>query len=213
MLVANHAGVLPWDATMMGVAILKEHPLPRYPRFMVLDWAFRLPWVSSFMRRVGGVVASPFNAMRLLEQEHLVMVFPEGSKGAGKPFSERYRLQRFGRGGFVEVALRTSSTIVPVAVVGSEEIYPKIGESRLLARLTGAPYFPITPAFPALGPLGAIPLPSRWRIEFCPPVDLSGYGPGAAENRSLVLELSEQVRETIQETLYENVVQRGSAFL
>ena len=92
---------------MMSVAILKQHPLPRHPRFMVLDWAFRLPWVSAFMRRVGGVVASPYNAMRLLEQGHLVMVFPEGAKGAGKPFSERYRLQRFGRGGFVEIALRT----------------------------------------------------------------------------------------------------------
>ena len=212
MLVANHAGVLPWDATMMSVAILKEHPIPRYPRFMVLDWAFRLPWVSAFMRRVGGVVASPFNAMRLLEEEHLVMVFPEGAKGAGKSFSQRYRLERFGRGGFVEVALRTSSPIVPVAVVGSEEIYPKLGESRLLARLTGAPYFPITPTFPALGPLGAIPLPSRWRIEFCPPIDVSGYGPEAAEDRAAVLGLAEQVRETIQEKLYDSLVERGSAF-
>jgi 1-acyl-sn-glycerol-3-phosphate acyltransferase len=213
MLVANHAGVLPWDATMMSVAIMKEHPLPRYPRFMVLDWAFRLPWVSSFMRRVGGVAASPFNAMRLLDQGHLVMVFPEGSKGAGKPFSERYRLQRFGRGGFVEVALRTSSPIVPVAVVGSEEIYPKIADSRLLARLIGSPYFPITPLFPLLGPLGAIPLPSKWRIEFCPPIDVSGYGPEAADDRSLVFELSERVRDTIQDRLYANLVKRGSAFL
>jgi 1-acyl-sn-glycerol-3-phosphate acyltransferase len=213
MLVANHAGVLPWDATMVSVAIMKHHPLPRYSRFMVLDWAFRLPYASSFMRRVGGVVASPFNAMRLLEHGHLVTVFPEGSKGAGKPFSERYRLQRFGRGGFVEVALRTSAPIVPVAVVGSEEIYPKIAESRLLARLIGAPYFPITPLFPAFGPLGVIPLPSRWRIEFCPPIDVSGYGPQDAENRSLVFELSERVRETIQEKLYENLVRRGSAFL
>jgi 1-acyl-sn-glycerol-3-phosphate acyltransferase len=212
MLVANHAGVLPWDATMMSVAIMKEHPLPRHPRFMVLDWAFRLPWVSGFMRRVGGVVASPFNAMRLLEEGHLVMVFPEGSKGAGKPFSERYRLQRFGRGGFVEVALRTSSPIVPVAVVGSEEIYPKIADSRLLARLIGSPYFPITPLFPALGPLGAIPLPSKWRIEFCPSIDVSGYGPEAANDRSLVFELSERVRETIQDRLYANLVARGSAF-
>jgi 1-acyl-sn-glycerol-3-phosphate acyltransferase len=213
MLVANHAGVLPWDATMMSVAIQKEHPLPRYPRFMVLDWAFRLPYVSAWMRRVGGVVASPFNAMRLLEEGHLVMVFPEGSKGAGKPFSERYRLQRFGRGGFVEIALRTGAPIVPVAVVGSEEIYPKLGESRALARLTGAPYFPITPTFPALGPLGAIPLPSQWRIEFCPPIDLSSYGPEAAEDRALVFELSERVRETIQSTLYDNLVKRGSAFI
>jgi 1-acyl-sn-glycerol-3-phosphate acyltransferase len=213
MIVANHAGVLPWDATMMSMAILKKHPLPRTPRFTVLDWAFRLPWVSGFMRRVGGVVASPYNAMRLLEQGHLVMVFPEGSKGAGKPFSERYRLQRFGRGGFVEIALRAGSPIVPVAVVGSEEIYPKVGESRLLARLLGAPYFPITPTFPALGPLGAVPLPSRWRIEFCPPFDLSGYGPEAAEDRPTVFELSERVRDTIQHKVLENLVKRGSAFL
>jgi len=213
LLVANHAGVLPWDATMMNVAIFEEHPQPRQPRFMVLDWAFRLPWVSVFMRRVGGVVASPYNAMRLLEQGNLVMVFPEGAKGAGKPFSERYRLQRFGRGGFVELALRTGSPIVPVAIVGSEEIYPKLGESRLLAKLTGAPYFPITPTFPALGALGAVPLPSRWRIEFCPPIDLSEHGPEAAEDRSLVFELSEQIRETIQEKLFENLLSRGSAFL
>jgi 1-acyl-sn-glycerol-3-phosphate acyltransferase len=213
LLVANHAGVLPWDAAMMSVAILKHHPLPRHPRFMVLDWAFRLPWVSAFMRRIGGVVASPYNAIRLLEQGHVVMVFPEGSKGAGKPFSERYRLQRFGRGGFVELALRTGAPIVPVAVVGSEEIYPKLGESRLLARLVGAPYFPITPTFPALGLLGTVPLPSRWRIEFCEPIDLSGYGPEAAEDRALVFEISERVREVIQTAMYENLVRRGSAFL
>ena len=213
LLVANHAGVLPWDAAMMSVAIVKEHPLPRYPRFMVLDWAFRLPWVSAFMRRIGGVVASPYNAIRLLEEGHLVMVFPEGSKGAGKPFSERYRLQRFGRGGFVELALRTGAPIVPVAVVGSEEIYPKLGESRLLARLTGAPYIPLTPTFPWLGAAGAIPLPSKWRIEFCAPIDLSHYGPEAAEDRALVFELSEHVREIIQAKVLDNLVARGSAFL
>jgi 1-acyl-sn-glycerol-3-phosphate acyltransferase len=212
MIVANHAGVLPWDATMMSIAIFKQHPLPRQPRFMVLDWAFRLPWVSSFMRRVGGVVASPYNAMRLLHQGHLVMVFPEGAKGAGKPFAQRYQLQRFGRGGFVEIALRTGAPIVPVAVVGSEEIYPKLGESRLLARLIGAPYVPLTPTFPALGALGAVPLPSKWRIEFCPPIDLSKYGPETAENRSAVLELSERVRQTIQQALLDNLVKRGSAF-
>jgi 1-acyl-sn-glycerol-3-phosphate acyltransferase len=213
LLVANHAGVLPWDATMMSVAILKNHPLPRHPRFMVLDWAFRLPWVSAFMRRVGGVVASPYNAMRLLEQGHLVMVFPEGSKGAGKPFSQRYRLERFGRGGFVELALRTGSPIIPVAIVGSEEIYPKLGESRLLARLIGAPYFPLTATFPWLGPAGMVPLPSKWRIQFCEPVDLSAYGPEAADDRALVFELSERVRDTIQSAVYDNLLARGSAFL
>jgi 1-acyl-sn-glycerol-3-phosphate acyltransferase len=213
LLASNHAGILPWDATMISMALLREHPLPRYPRFLVLNWAFGLPWISVMMRKVGGVVASPYNAIRLLEQDELVAVFPEGVKGTGKPFSDRYRLQRFGRGGFVEIALRMGAPIVPVAVVGSEEIYPKIGELPWLARLIGAPYFPVTPIFPALGPLGAVPLPSRWRIEFCEPIDTSGYGPEAADDRTLVFELSEQVRDTIQRKLYENLVERGPAFL
>ncbi len=214
LLVSNHAGSLfPFDASMILGAIMKEHPLPRWARFMVLDWAFVLPYLSSFMRRVGGVPAGPFNAMRLLSQDELVMVFPEGIKGTGKPFSERYRLQRFGRGGFVEIALRTGAPIVPVAVVGSEEIYPKLGESHTLARAVGAPFVPITPTFPWLGPLGLIPLPSRWRIEFCDPIDLSEHGPDAADDPRIVFDVSEQVRETIQQKLYENLAKRRSAFL
>jgi 1-acyl-sn-glycerol-3-phosphate acyltransferase len=214
LIVSNHSGALfPFDATMIGVSIMKEHPLPRWTRALVLNWAFELPFLSFFMRKVGGVPASPFNATRLLEQDELVMVFPEGVKGTGKPFSERYRLQRFGRGGFVEVALRTRAPIIPVAVVGGEEIYPKIGESRVLAKLTGAPFAPVTPTLPWLGPLGLIPLPSKWRIEFCDPIDLSHLGPEAAEDKALLFDLSEQVRETIQAALYDNLVERGSAFL
>jgi 1-acyl-sn-glycerol-3-phosphate acyltransferase len=213
LLVSNHAGALfPFDASMILLAIMKRHPLPRWARFMVLDWAFVLPFLSAFMRRVGGVPASRHNAHRLLEQEHLVMVFPEGAKGTGKQFSERYRLQRFGRGGFAEVALRTGAPIVPVAVVGSEEIYPKLGDARPVARMLGAPFVPVTPTFPWLGPLGTIPLPAKWRIEFCEPIDVSGYGPDAAEDRRLLFDISEQVRETIQGKLYENLVKRGSAF-
>ncbi len=214
MIVSNHAGALfPFDASMITGAIMKRHPLPRWPRFMVLDWAFELPFLSAFMRKVGGVAASPYNATRILDQDGVMMVFPEGVKGTGKPFAERYRLQRFGRGGFVEIALRTGSPIIPVAVVGSEEIYPMIGNSSLLAKAVGAPFAPITPTFPWLGPLGLIPLPSKWRIEFCDPIDVSGHGPDAAEDRRLVFELSEQVRETIQEKIYENLVKRGSAFV
>lgn len=213
LLVGNHAGSLfPWDAFMIGTSILEEHPLPRFARFLVVNWAFELPFVSIAIRKFGGVPASPYNAIRLLEEDELVGVFPEGVKGTGKDFKDRYRLQRFGRGGFVEIALRTGAPIVPVAVVGSEEIYPKLAESGALARLTGAPFFPITPTFPLLGPLGAIPLPSRWRIEFCDPIDVSGYGPGAADDRTLVFEISERVRETIQQKVYENLVKRGSAF-
>lgn len=214
LLVANHAGtILPFDATMIATAIQKEHPLPRWIKAMVLNWAFELPFVSYLMRRIGGVPANPPNTTRLLEQNHPVLVFPEGVKGFGKPFSERYRLQRFGRGGFVEVALETGSPIVPVAVIGAEEIYPKVGESEPLARLIGAPYFPVTPTFPLLGPLGLIPLPSRWRIEFLEPVDLSGYGPGSSEDRALVFDITEQVRERIQAALRRGLVERGPAFL
>jgi len=213
LLVSNHAGSLfPFDASMILLAIMKQHPLPRWARFLVLDWAFVLPFISAFMRRVGGVPASKHNAARLLEQDEVVMVFPEGVKGTGKQFSERYRLQRFGRGGFVEVALRTGSPIVPVAVVGSEEIYPKLGNARPVARAVGAPFVPITPTFPWLGPLGLVPLPSKWRIEFCEPIDLSAHGPDAADDPRLLFDVSEQVKETIQARLYENLVERRAAF-
>jgi 1-acyl-sn-glycerol-3-phosphate acyltransferase len=213
LLAANHAGILPWDATMISLALLREHPLPRHPRFLVLNWAFDLPWISAFIRKVGGVVASPYNALRLLEQDRLVAVFPEGVKGTGKPFAERYRLQRFGRGGFVEIALRAGAPIVPVAVVGSEEIYPKLADVPALARAIGAPFFPVTPTFPWLGPLGAVPLPSKWRIEFCEPIATAHYGANAASDRGLVLELTDQVRETVQQAVYANLVRRGPSFV
>src|SRR5256886_17017256 len=136
------------------------------------------------MVKAGGVPVCLFTANLILETGDLVSVFPEGIKGAGKAYRDRYRVQRFGRGGFIEIALRTGAPIVPVAVVGSEEIHPKIGESALLARLTGAPYFPITPTFPFLGPLGVVPLPSRWRIEFCEPLDFPSLRPDAAPDRA-----------------------------
>ena len=215
MLVANHAGVLPWDATMMSVAILKQHPLPRHPRFMVLDWAFRLPWVSAFMRRVGGVVASPYNAMRLLEQGHLVMVFPEGAKGAGKPFSERYRLQRFGRGGFVEIALRTG---VADRAGRGRRLRGDLPEARRVAPAGAADRRARTSRSrrrsPRSGCSGAVPLPSKWRIEFCEPIDLSrlrargGRGP-----RARVRAVRAGARDDPGDACYENLVARGSAFL
>jgi 1-acyl-sn-glycerol-3-phosphate acyltransferase len=214
LLVANHAGSLfPFDASMIMMAIMKEHPLPRWPRFMLADWAFSLPFVSAFVRRVGGVSASPSNAVRLLAEDELVMAFPEGASGTGKAFSERYRLRPFGRGWFVEIALRTGAPIIPVAVVGSEEIYPKLADSQTLARAVGAPFVPITPTFPWLGLLGLVPLPSRWRIAFCEPIDLSEHPPEAAGDRRVVFDLTERVRETIQQEVYESLIKRRSTFL
>jgi 1-acyl-sn-glycerol-3-phosphate acyltransferase len=212
LIVANHAGVLPWDATMIATAIRRTHPAPRDPRFLVLDWAFDVPFASAAMRRFGGVPASPHNALRLLDSDHLVTVFPEGTKGTGKLWSQRYRLERFGRGGFVELALRSGAPIIPCAVVGSEEIYPMLAEARSLARVLRVPYLPITPTFPLLGPLGLVPLPSRWRIEFAPPIDLSAHGPDAAGDRAKVLEISEMIRDIIQAKVLDNLVQREGAW-
>jgi 1-acyl-sn-glycerol-3-phosphate acyltransferase len=213
LLVSNHAGGgIPFDGAMIKTAIMANQPEPRHVRLMVLDWLMGLPWMADFMRQTGQVLASSPNAYELLNRDQLVAVFPEGVKGMAKPFSQRYNLQRFGRGGFVRIALRTGSPIVPVAVVGSEEIYPKIANMPFVNRLIGAPFVPVTPLFPWFGLLGLLPLPSKWHIEFCDPIDVSQYPPEAADDRALVLELSEQVRETIQERLKVNLLKRRTPF-
>jgi 1-acyl-sn-glycerol-3-phosphate acyltransferase len=217
LVVANHAGTVPWDAAMMATAMRRGRrpgsAPARDPRFLVLDWAFTLPWVSVAIRRFGGVPASPDNALALLKAGHVVFAFPEGAKGVGKPYSKRYQLERFGRGGFVDVALAAGVPIVPCAIVGSEEIYPKIGEIGGVARLLRAPYVPITPTFPLLGPLGLVPLPSRWRIAFDAPIDLDGLGPAASDDRARVLALADEIRDRIQAKMHEALVDRGGAFL
>jgi nucleoside-diphosphate-sugar epimerase/1-acyl-sn-glycerol-3-phosphate acyltransferase len=212
LVVGNHAGALPFDAMMVALAIHDEHPAHRILRMLAADLAFTLPLIAPLARKSGNTLACEDDAQRLLEAGELVGVWPEGYKGLGKPFRERYRLQRFGRGGFVELALRTGIPIVPVAVVGSEEIYPMIGNLKLLGRLLGLPYLPVTPTFPLLGPLGAVPLPSRWLIEFCPPIETAGYGPEAALDPMAIFDLTDQVRDTIQRTLNKNLAARGSIF-
>ena len=212
LVVGNHAGTLPFDAMMVALAIYDEHPAHRILRMLAADLAFTLPLVAPLARKSGNTLACEEDAERLLRAGDLVGVWPEGYKGLGKPFRDRYRLQRFGRGGFVELALRTGTPIVPVAVVGSEEIYPMVGNLRRIARLLGLPYLPVTPTFPLLGPLGAVPLPSQWVIEFCPPIETSGYGPDAVLDPMVVFDLTDQVRDTIQRTLNKNLAARGSAF-
>jgi 1-acyl-sn-glycerol-3-phosphate acyltransferase len=211
LIVANHAGTLPWDAAMISTAVLRT--TGRRARYLALEWAFELPFVSVLMRKTGGVVASPYNAMRLLDDDELVIAFPEGARGLAKPFGERYRLQRFGRAGFAELALRSGAPIVPTAVVGSEEIYPKLAELPVLARFARAPYFPVTPTFPWFGPLGVVPLPSRWRIAFSQPIHTARHGVAAADDRAHVFELAERVRDQLQRTLYQALVERGRAFI
>jgi 1-acyl-sn-glycerol-3-phosphate acyltransferase len=213
LLVANHAGVLPWDGAMIKTALFTEAPhIRRHARALVDQFFFGLPWLSWFLRRTGQTVGRAEDSVRLLDRDELVLVFPEGTKGTGKPWSERYRLRRFGRGGFVQVAIRSGSPIIPISVVGSEEIYPMLGNLEPVARLTGFPYFPVTPFFPWLGLLGAVPLPSKWRIQFHDPVRTDQLPPEAADDQSVVMSISDQVRSTIQDGILENLKLRRGAF-
>jgi 1-acyl-sn-glycerol-3-phosphate acyltransferase len=212
LIVANHSGTIPLDSVMTQIAVLDHHPAHRHLRMLAADLVFTLPFVGELARKGGHTLACNEDAHRLLDKGELVGVWPEGFKGIGKPFSERYKLQRFGRGGFVSAALRTGVPIIPVSVVGAEEIYPILGNAKLLARLFGMPYVPITPTFPWLGPLGMIPLPSKWIIEFGEPIPTNGYGSNAADDPMLVFNLTDQVRETIQHNLYRLLMQRRSVF-
>ncbi|MBI3097598.1 MAG: acyltransferase family protein [Planctomycetes bacterium] len=212
LLVANHAGVMPWDGAMINMAVWEEHPSPRYVRTLYLDWFQTLPYVSILLARTGQVMACPENGERLLKQDALTAVFPEGVKGVGKLFRDRYRLARFGRGGFVKMAIRCRAPIIPVSVVGSEEVHPSLARMTLLEKLTGIPIIPMTPTFPWTGLLGLIPLPSKWYLHFGEPVDCAPYPPEAAEDYLLVARLTAQVRDTIQEKIHELLKERKTVF-
>ena len=209
---ANHSGTVALDSLMTQVAVHDEHPAHRHLRMLGADLVFQTPIVGEVARKSGSTLAANPDAERLMASGELAGVWPEGFKGVGKPFSERYKLQRFGRGGFVAAALRTGAPIVPCSIVGAEEIYPIIGNLKTVARLIGAPYVPVTPTFPLLGPLGLIPLPSKWIIEFGAPVDTAALGSQAADDPMVVFDLTDQVRETIQQTLYALLLQRRSVF-
>lgn len=213
LIVANHSGTFPLDSLMTAVALHDDHPAQRHLRMLGADLMFKLPVLGSLARKQGSTLACSPDAERLMSAGELVGVWPEGFKGIGKPFRDRYKLQRFGRGGFVSAALRTGVPIIPCSIVGAEEIYPKIGDIAPLARLFGAPYFPVTPTFPHLGPLGLVPLPSKWYIEFGEPICTEGLGATEADDPMLVFNLTDQVRETIQHTLYRLLSQRRNAFL
>ncbi len=210
LVVSNHSGTVPIDGLVTGVSI--HDRTGRNLRPLGADLVFRLPVVGELARKGGATLACNDDAERMLRGGELVGVWPEGFKGIGKPYSQRYKLQRFGRGGFVSAALRTGVPIVPCSVVGAEEIYPLVGNVPSLARLLGVPYIPITPFFPLLGPLGLVPLPSKWLIEFGEPIRTDAYDQGAADDPMLVFNVTDQVRETIQQTLYSLLMQRRSVF-
>ncbi|TDO49745.1 1-acyl-sn-glycerol-3-phosphate acyltransferase [Kribbella sp. VKM Ac-2571] len=210
LIVANHSGTMPLDGLVTQVVVADHTGRPL--RTLAADLVFQTPFVGELSRKGGATLANNDDAERLLRQGNLVGVWPEGFKGLGKPFSERYKLQRFGRGGFVSAAMRTGVPIVPCSIVGAEEIYPLVGNIASLARLLGVPYIPVTPFFPLLGPLGLIPLPSKWLIEFGEPIRTDDFPDGAADDPMLVFNVTDQVRETIQQTLYTLLMQRRSVF-
>ncbi|MCF6380038.1 1-acyl-sn-glycerol-3-phosphate acyltransferase [Nocardioides KLBMP 9356] len=210
LVVSNHSGTIPLDGLMTMLAV-HDHA-HRFLRPLGADLVFQMPVVSSLARKGGATLACVEDAERLLSGGELVGVWPEGFKGIGKPFSERYKLQRFGRGGFVSAALRTGVPIIPLSVVGAEEIYPLVGNMPSLARLLGVPYIPITPFFPWLGPLGMVPLPSKWILEFGEPIRTDAYDAGEAEDPMLIFNVTDQVRETIQHTLFDLLRDRGGVF-
>jgi 1-acyl-sn-glycerol-3-phosphate acyltransferase len=212
IVVANHSGTLPLDGLMLRTALHLERGGSRELRWLAEDFLFYLPFAGVFMNRVGAVRACQENAERLLEKEHMVAVFPEGVQGIKKLYRDRYRLQRFGRGGYIRLALRMRAPIVPCAIVGAEETNPLLYRVEYLAGLVGLPYIPVTPTFPFLGPLGLLPAPSRWRITFGEPVSLDHHGPEAADDHVLVGRLSDRVRGTIQSMLESGVRERRSVW-
>jgi 1-acyl-sn-glycerol-3-phosphate acyltransferase len=213
LLVSNHSGQLPWDGAMIAAAVWNEHPTQRLVRSLYTPWFSTLPFISAALMKMGQAPATVENGTRLLEKENLVATFPEGHQGAGKPLWDRYKLTSFGRGEFVKMALNASAPIIPVAVVGAEETHLSLGNSPALARLTGLPRFPITSTFPWLGPMGLIPLPTKWYIDFGEPIPMEDYGPDAATDLLLIKKLTERTRDTVQEMIQARLEQRRSVFL
>ena len=208
LIISNHAGQLPFDAAMLGMAMLLEAEPPRIARGMGEFWIPQLPFVSTSAHRMGGMVGTPENCTALLEDGECVLVFPEGVRGMNKTFDQRYQLQRFGTG-FLRLALATRTPIVPVGIVGSEEQQPGIVNLESAGRLLGMPALPITLGFPWLGPLGLLPMPVKYWIGFGEPITLEGSGD---EEDAAVAVLVEQVRGAIDEQLEIGRSQRKGIF-
>jgi 1-acyl-sn-glycerol-3-phosphate acyltransferase len=213
IIVSNHSGGLPYDAAMITTAILHESSAKRLARVLVDDFVFGIPLLGSLIQRCGGVRANPSIARKLLKQKELICVFPEGTKGIGKPYEQRYQLKRFGRGGFIRLAMQERSKIIPTAVIGAEEIHPIIGKLEISAKPLGVPFIPITPTFPWLGPLGLIPLPSRWKIIFGKPLSFASFSAKDAQNEKLVQQQTEHIRNIIQNMIQDELETRNSPWI
>jgi 1-acyl-sn-glycerol-3-phosphate acyltransferase len=212
LMVANRSGLLPYDGLMLAHAIERLHTRRERPRFLVADWLITLPFVQPYLARLGGVRACRENAERLLEDGRMLIAFPEGAKGAAKVFRERYRLKRFGRGGVVRVALDHGVPLYPVGIVGAEEAHPILFKEHSLARSVGLPFLPVTPTFPLMGPLGALPLPTKWIMRVGEPLSLDHLESDAADDELLVARLTEELRGRIQTLVDRGLADRESVW-
>jgi 1-acyl-sn-glycerol-3-phosphate acyltransferase len=212
LLVSNHSGALPPDAAMIAKAIKEEHPKGRPLNITVEHFFKGYPGFSMLIPKIGCVAAHPANVHRLLyDEEQLVLVFPEGRKGTEKLYKDRYKLRRFGRGGFVEAAMRAKAPIVPVCVVGAEEAAPIFAHVSALQRLTGLLYFPLTPTFPWLGPLGMLGyLPAKFKLRFLEPLEFDDDR--MWEDKALVQTVAHEIRARIQENLLDMLKTRKSVW-
>ena len=211
LLVCNHGGALPWDGLMLATAVAREHAAKRSLRWLVEDFAFHAPFLGAMLNRIGAVRACPENATRLLEEGHVLAVFPEGIQGIGKSYKDRYRLQRFGRGGHVKLALRLGVPLIPVGIAGSDDTYPLLYKVRAFSKSLGLPFIPVTPTFPMLGPMGLAPLPSRFQIEIGTPLDgLSELAKDAADDTLVVHDINDRVRRAVAQLLEHALGVRGA---
>lgn len=212
VLASNRSGLLPWDGLMLAHAVERRRPEAGRPRFTVADGLVRLPFVQARLARIGGVRACPENVDRLLEGERFVAVFPEGAKGATKAFADRYRVQRFGRGGVVRAAIARGAPLVPVGIVGAEEAHPVLYKATTTGRALGLPFLPVTPTFPWLGAAGVLPLPAQWVIRFGAPLALDAFPPEAADDELLIARLTEELRGRVQALVDEALHARASVW-
>lgn len=212
LLVANHSGLLPYDGLMLAHGIERSHPSGERPRFFVADWLITLPFVQPYLARLGGVRACRENAERLIESKRIVIAFPEGVKGAAKVFRERYRLKRLGRGGVLRLAIESGVPLVPVGIVGAEEAHPILFKWTTPARAVGLPFLPVTPTFPLLGPLGLLPLPTKWVIRIGEPLSLAHLSPDSSADELLISRLTEDLRAQIQGLVDIGLAERESVW-
>lgn len=211
LIAGNHSGAIALDALMTQLAIFDTHSFKRHIHMLAADLVFEMPIVKDLARAAGHTTASRDEAMRLLSSGKLVGVWPEGFSGVGKTWMRRYELQQFGKGGFVSTAKEANVPLIPLAIVGAEEAYPMVANIEPLARLLKLPYFPVTPTFPLLGPLGAVPLPSKWIIQFGKPIPAQEL-PSVYDEKA-VLDFAHHFRNQVQSMVDELVVERGNPWV